>query len=209
MVSSFFYGTLMHPSILRRVIGNDGSHLQICPAFLPDYTRHQIRDADYPGIVPYSRSRAMFDHDLELEDRCVRGSLVIGLSDEDIRLLDIFEGNEYTRERVLVHLLGPLTSLNDTPPIEVNGLVLAKPPPVPTSSELEKPLEVDTYVWCQPLSQLRPTLWTFEEFIKDSAWKWLGSGSEGNKDYAEVDRRRAMEGIISAGSGRSQEERGY
>jgi len=32
--SAFFYGTLLHPNILKRVIGNDGSHLQICPAVL-------------------------------------------------------------------------------------------------------------------------------------------------------------------------------
>jgi len=32
--SAFFYGTLMHPKILTRVIGNDGSHLEICPAVL-------------------------------------------------------------------------------------------------------------------------------------------------------------------------------
>ena len=32
--SAFFYGTLLHPKILTRVIGNDGSHLDICPAVL-------------------------------------------------------------------------------------------------------------------------------------------------------------------------------
>lgn len=32
--SAFFYGTLLHPKILKRVIGNDGSHLEICPAVL-------------------------------------------------------------------------------------------------------------------------------------------------------------------------------
>ncbi|KAF9223653.1 hypothetical protein BS17DRAFT_781006 [Gyrodon lividus] len=186
----------MHPTILKRVIGNDGSHLQICQALLPDYTRHQISGADYPGIVPYSQSRAMFDHDLEPEARSVRGSLVVGLSSEDIRLLDIFEGNEYTRELVLVKPLSPLTGLNDILPIEGNALVPTKSLPVPTSSGMEKPLEVNTYVWCRPLFQLRPNLWTFEEFVKDSAWKWIGSGSEGNRDYAEVDKRRAMEGII-------------
>lgn len=31
---AFFYGTLLHPKILKRVIGNDGSHLEICPAVL-------------------------------------------------------------------------------------------------------------------------------------------------------------------------------
>ncbi|KIJ57819.1 hypothetical protein HYDPIDRAFT_103800 [Hydnomerulius pinastri MD-312] len=196
MAAAFFYGTLMHPKILQRVIGNDGSHLQICPALLPDYTRHRISAADYPGIVAYAQSRAMFDHDLELEERCVRGSLVTGLSDDDIRLLDIFEGNEYTRDLVSVHPLGPFSSLNDMPPVDANALFPAKPPPVSTPSELQKPLEANTYVWCRPLSELRADLWTFEEFVKQSAWKWIGSGSEGNRDYAEVDRRRAMEGII-------------
>lgn len=32
--SAFFYGTLLHPSILRRVIGHAGDELQICPALL-------------------------------------------------------------------------------------------------------------------------------------------------------------------------------
>ena len=32
--SAFFYGTLMHPSILRRVIGHEGADLLICPAIL-------------------------------------------------------------------------------------------------------------------------------------------------------------------------------
>lgn len=34
MASAFFYGTLMHPKILKRVIGHDGSYLQIRPALL-------------------------------------------------------------------------------------------------------------------------------------------------------------------------------
>jgi len=34
MVTAFFYGTLMHPEILKRVIGNDGTELEICPALL-------------------------------------------------------------------------------------------------------------------------------------------------------------------------------
>jgi len=34
MASAFFYGTLMHPKILKRVLHNDASHLKICPAIL-------------------------------------------------------------------------------------------------------------------------------------------------------------------------------
>lgn len=32
--TTFFYGTLLHPSILRRVIGHHGADLDICPALL-------------------------------------------------------------------------------------------------------------------------------------------------------------------------------
>ena len=35
----------------------------------------------------------MLDHDLEPEDRSVRGSLVLGLSKADIESLDGFEGD--------------------------------------------------------------------------------------------------------------------
>ena len=31
---AFFYGTLMHPRVLQRVIGVEGRHLQIAPAVL-------------------------------------------------------------------------------------------------------------------------------------------------------------------------------
>jgi hypothetical protein len=34
MTSAFFYGTLMHPKILKRVLHNDASHLKICPSIL-------------------------------------------------------------------------------------------------------------------------------------------------------------------------------
>ncbi|KAH7884324.1 hypothetical protein F5I97DRAFT_1812660 [Phlebopus sp. FC_14] len=198
MAAAFFYGTLIHPEILKRVIGNAGSHLSICPALLLDHTRHQITasNCDYPGVVPYSQSRVMFDRELSLEERSVRGVLVIGLSDEDVRLLDIFEGNEYTRELVSVHPLGPFLQLNDMPPVEMDSLVPATLPPIPPPNELAEPREANTYIWCCPLTQLRPSLWTFEDFVKHSAWKWVGTGSDGNKDYAEVDRRRAMDGII-------------
>ncbi|KAG1895386.1 uncharacterized protein F5891DRAFT_1059173 [Suillus fuscotomentosus] len=193
MVSAFFYGTLMHPEILKRVIGNDGSQLQMCPALLPDYTRHQLKNEDYPGILPYSQSRAMFDHDLNSEEKSVRGSLVTGLSDADVQLLDIFEGDQYTRELVSVYPLGPLANIRDIPPIEVKSLLPTTPHPIPVPSELANPVEVNTYVWCFPSSDLRAQLWTFEEFVNFNAWKWIGSTD--NKYYDEVDRRNAMEGI--------------
>jgi hypothetical protein len=51
---AFFYGTLMHPEILKRVIGNDGSHLEICPAVLmaSNLDVHNDRSPDWMWIIP-------------------------------------------------------------------------------------------------------------------------------------------------------------
>lgn len=43
MASAFFYGTLLHPQVLKRVLGHDGQHLQVATAILLEYTRHYIR----------------------------------------------------------------------------------------------------------------------------------------------------------------------
>jgi hypothetical protein len=76
------------------VIGNDGAHLELCPALLREYTRHQVKSADYPAVVPYAQSRAhLFEKDLAAEDRCVRGTLVRGLTKADMDFLDVFEGD--------------------------------------------------------------------------------------------------------------------
>jgi len=50
------------------------------------------QDVDYPGVVPYQQSRSFFDHELSRDECCVRGSIVTGLDEKDIRLLDHFEG---------------------------------------------------------------------------------------------------------------------
>ncbi|PYH42685.1 gamma-glutamylcyclotransferase family protein [Aspergillus saccharolyticus JOP 1030-1] len=54
----FFYGTLMSPQILHRVIHGrpdpepwQKAYLTIQPALLPGYRRHRVRGADYPGII--------------------------------------------------------------------------------------------------------------------------------------------------------------
>lgn len=80
--------------------------------------------------------------------------------------------------------------------IEATGVTPKDAPPVVASNGLGNPLEVNTYVWCLPLSTLQLKLWTFEEFVKESAWKWTGPTSQDNQEYTEVDRRRAMEGTI-------------
>ena len=49
--TAFFYGTLMHPEILMRVIANDGAHLRLCPAILLVCPRNQIWAGYYAIII--------------------------------------------------------------------------------------------------------------------------------------------------------------
>ena len=62
------------------------------PAILEDYSRHRVKEADYPAIVADKGHR-------------VRGIYVTGLTAANITKLDYFEGAEYERIRVNVQLL--------------------------------------------------------------------------------------------------------
>jgi len=197
----------MHPDILKRVIGNDGAHLNICSAILLDHTRHHVNQADYPALLPYSKSKTMFNRRLSPEEKSVRGSLVTGLSESDMRLLDIYEGDEYTRDLVQVYPLSAPATLSP----QVNGHQSALPSAAPHSyspATLPSPIHAQTYIWCKPPTWLTPSLWSFEDFVKNSAWKWVGVGSVESEHFREVDRRRQMGGfIVKCGGG--DRERNY
>jgi hypothetical protein len=47
-------------------------------------------------------------------------------------------------------------------------------PPLATANELAEPIEAQTYVWCLEDSDLEKELWSFDEFVKKNAWKWIG-----------------------------------
>jgi len=193
MTSAFFYGTLMHPKILKQVLDNDASHLHICPAILTDFTRHKVKFADYPAIMPYEQSKKLLGRELTAEERSVRGTLVAGLTLQDIRFLDIFEGFQYDRLLVNVHPLGPFTPIrtDTTATSEVGDkLIPAALPPLPSPTELTQRLPAQTYVWRLDDSELEKELWSFDEFVKKNLWKWVGEGAESNEDYREVDRVR-------------------
>ncbi|KAJ6131950.1 hypothetical protein N7471_007165 [Penicillium samsonianum] len=111
----FFYGTLMAPQILHRVIHGQANPepwqkamLRFQPAILHGYRRHRVRNADYPGIV------ALLEPQSEMEKSSaprtsagtsVIGTLVSGLTDGDVHRLDRFEGSEYEKKRVTVRTL--------------------------------------------------------------------------------------------------------
>ncbi|KAF7312370.1 Phosphoric monoester hydrolase [Mycena indigotica] len=176
MSSAFFYGTLMHPRILTRVIGSAGAHLRIAPAVLLGYTRHKVRYADYPGIIPNT--------DDDDETCSVRGTLVTGLTPRDVQFLDTFEGSEYKRQKVAVHVLAAAVALSDY------TMPAAAPAPLPARAALPAPGEAETYVYIDR-GGLLPDVWDFAEFVAENAWKWYDSHPDEDDGIAEVERRRA------------------
>ncbi|KAJ3029821.1 hypothetical protein HDV00_009433 [Rhizophlyctis rosea] len=82
----------------------------------------------------------------------VDGVVVYAQTFEEISWLDQFESEDYTRTTVTVYL----TPSNPSDP--------------------PQPLEVDTYIWTAPLSDLTDREWSYEEFVRDRLDAWMGHG---------------------------------
>lgn len=91
--SIFVYGTLQAPEVLRVLLGRVPT-LQ-SPAFLTGYQRYPVLGQVFPGMVPSS--------DAECQ---TRGVLLQNLDSHEMRVLDYFEGDEYTRQCVTVSYQG-------------------------------------------------------------------------------------------------------
>lgn len=142
-----------HPTAAQR------SLLKIRPSILHCYCRHRIRGCDYPCIVPSATSS-------------VRGTLVEGLTDGDLWRLDVFEGDQYTRERVRVKVLLQIGDENG----DGNG-------------EGED-IEAETYVWADDREDLEEGEWNFAEFHQEKLPRWIG----GSENY-EGELRSSIQGL--------------
>ncbi|KAI9798677.1 MAG: hypothetical protein M1833_004666 [Piccolia ochrophora] len=186
---AFFYGTLMAPPVLHRVIHGttqplpwQTALLTIRPAILQHHCRHKVRGSDYPAIT---RS----------PDDCVRGTLVTGLTEGDLWRLDLFEGDEYVRETVKVRVLAEGKELAETAEAGREG----------SEEEEEEMVTAQTYIWSAPASLLEEGEWDFDVFRREKMRRWV-SGDE-NGEYAaiaEVDeavKAQGAEGDPTGGRG--------
>jgi gamma-glutamylcyclotransferase (GGCT)/AIG2-like uncharacterized protein YtfP len=174
--TAFFYGTLMAPQVLHRVIWGSqtpptpahASLLRVRPAILHAHQRHKVKHADYPAVLPTSSSST------------VRGTLVDGLTDGDIWRLDIFEGSEYERRKVKVKVLEGNGDLQQKEAENVEG----------------EAVEAETYVWIAGAQRLEAEEWDFAEFVRDKMKRWVG------KEGAEADEgfqgRASINGALRA-----------
>jgi hypothetical protein len=101
---------------------------------------------------------------------------------------------EYVRKEVHVHPLGRLTAVPSDAAVSsseataVEGsLIPATIPPLPSAGERAQPIPAQTYVWCSKDSYLEKELWSFDEFVRNNAYKWIGREAESSNEYEEVD----------------------
>jgi hypothetical protein len=87
-----------------------------------------------------------------------------------------------------VHPLEELISLNMYDKND-DDLIPANPPPLPTIDQLAAPIRAETYIYGD-YRDLKPSLWSFEDFVKKDAKKWYGP------QLGEIDVRWATEAAV-------------
>jgi hypothetical protein len=183
--TAFFYGTLMSPRVLSRVCHGpdlpdsttrDLHNLTFKPALLPNHRRHRVKSADYPGMVPHASSS-------------VRGTLVAGLNDGDMYRLDIFEGSEYSRQRVTVKLLPAEVEARITKSAIGDGVLAGHV----ADEEFVTEVPAETYIWTAPREDLQEEEWDFDQFVREKMWRWVGRQAEEEGEFEELDGAVAVQ----------------
>ncbi|KAF2863090.1 hypothetical protein K470DRAFT_255217 [Piedraia hortae CBS 480.64] len=141
--SAFFYGTLMCEPVLSRVIGRDASTLPQHKALLEGHVRKRIKGMDYPAVIKAPENTA----------NSVLGVYASSLTEMDIKRLDLFEGEEYTRRNVTVKLL----------------------------EGDEKTVQTQTYIYKATPADLEEGEWDFEAFKRDKLDIWAGKSADGGE----------------------------
>lgn len=176
--SMFFYGTLVHPRILARVIGSAGAHVRVHNAVLDGATLYHVRGEEYPGLV-------------RTPTGMVKGTLVTGLTDADVQCLDAFEGDEYVRVRVgVVPDPSARVECNETrianagtAPLHavLSSLTSARMDEVRAGGEVVEDVEV--YAWSAGREKLEERVWEFDVFAREHAARWVGDGAEAEHEH--------------------------
>lgn len=175
--TAFFYGTLMAPAVLKRVTSHDpaskSAPLLSHPALLPGHRRHRVKGADYPAVVPLHG--AMTDTNKQAS---VRGTVVQGLTREDMWRLDLFEGDEYARRKVRVTVDMDVPVRESAP---IDTLRQARE----DGEGKQEELEAETYIWIAGQHRLEDTEWDFDEFVREKMWRWAPGKRAGGQEEEE------------------------
>ena len=116
------------------------------PAILHGYCRRRVRYADYPGII-------------EDKAHTVFGTFATGLTEENMRKLDYFEGSQYERRTVNVKILAEVGDVKGEGNVEGEERV------------------AEVYVFTDE-EDLEDKEWDLEEFRRDKLSSWTRGGHE-------------------------------
>jgi gamma-glutamylcyclotransferase (GGCT)/AIG2-like uncharacterized protein YtfP len=104
--SVFVYGSLQSRAVLSVLLGTRGAPPpeRMLAATLRGFRRFAIRERVYPAVVPEALARKVPFAARATVPEHVRGLLLLGLDDEQLRRFDQFEDEDYTREEVTVRV---------------------------------------------------------------------------------------------------------
>ncbi|KAL1304157.1 hypothetical protein AAFC00_000584 [Neodothiora populina] len=194
--SAFFYGTLMSPEVLNRVIYNMPhvskhhiDNIKSYPAILHNHRRHRVRGADYPAVIPISATDGFSGSGSNSSS--VRGTYVTGLTSANIYKLDLFEGEDYERRHVRIGLLEPASASSTTTtttPNDNESLTGGKGDEKQQQVKLVETKQVDaqTYIWIAGPDELEDQEWDFARFRREKLRVWVSGDVYG--EFAELDR---------------------
>ncbi|KAL7003980.1 hypothetical protein EMMF5_006480 [Cystobasidiomycetes sp. EMM_F5] len=138
------------------------------------HVRLHVQDEDYPAVVDRIAAAAIVGRELEEAEHAVQGVVVSGLTADDLRFLDLFEGDEYGRVALSV------STTSDGP----SNL---------TSTSL---ISAQIYLWKADLSRLSPRIWHYDDFLRDKAHLWIADSPENTRqEYVELEELRMEERV--------------
>ena len=88
--SLFFYGTLRSEDVRKAVLGNLELRLKYSKAFIIGYKLFRVKNTNYPLIIYNKNFKDPID-----------GILVSGINSKILKKLDLFEGENYSRNKIV------------------------------------------------------------------------------------------------------------
>ncbi|AFZ35810.1 AIG2 family protein [Stanieria cyanosphaera PCC 7437] len=84
-INLFCYGSLMYPEVWHLIV-KDKYQQQQAKVF--GYRRKKIKNEEYPGLIASK------------QEDSIQGTVYFNVSTQDLKRLDLFEGNQYIRVKV-------------------------------------------------------------------------------------------------------------
>jgi Gamma-glutamyl cyclotransferase, AIG2-like len=182
----FVYGTLMAPQVIEAVLGRSLTQTEeqsttttIKPAYLhtrQKFTRHPVRNHVFPAVIDNtflssSSSSSSSSTLLDTSSSSVRvdGLLMSPFTSKEMKLLDWFESDEYTRQIVDVVVVADDDGSNEGR--AAAAAAVSDPSSTSTSSSTSSSssiVQAQAYIWRNDLiSQLDLSKsWSYENFVE-------------------------------------------